>query len=385
MRFTPLEKTASRIRWLRLAGAALVVLAAAAPATAAMAAPGAVSVARQLEGVTCPRAGSCWAVGGQTLSGKTGPLIEHWTGRKWVVAHTPAAPGAALYAVSCLSRSSCWAVGGATPGSETHASIAEHWNGQKWSLRVVPQPAGSEGAILTGVSCPSAGRCWAVGGTDPFRLGGTALAEHWTGKRWSVVPTPAFAAADLAAVACRSDVNCWAVGGDVGGPPPRTGHWNGTRWRSVAAAPNTGGGLGAVACPGRQCVAAGAGGFPSAIAERWTGTRWTLLSIPPIQGLNFSNLRGLACFSATNCIGVGSYGTGSVIKTFVLRLRRSKWTQVRSPNPARAGLAQLGGLSCTGRTNCWAVGWKSKSTFGTPDATLAEHWNGSHWSTVATP
>jgi hypothetical protein len=37
------------------------------------------------------------------------------------------------------------------------------------------------------------------------------------------------------------------------------------------------------------------------------------------------------------------------------------------------------------RKACWAVGVSSKQEFTGPNASLAEHWNGTRWTIVATP
>lgn len=367
--------------------AAVITAAAAQPAEATVV-PSARGVAatpsaRVLYDVTCTRSTSCWAVGYQTKSGKTRTLIEHWNGSKWSLTASPSvakSPDTFLRRVSCSARLSCWAVGGATLGSTKQEPIAERWNGRKWSLSVLPEPAGLPADTLAGVSCLSASRCWAAGSAAQD-IGAAALrplAEHWTGKKWSVVPARASGSySELIGVFCRRDTYCWAVGsGAVGSLIER---WNGRRW-SVAASLPTGGGLASVVCSGTDCFATGNGGYPSAIAARWNGRKWSLTPTASLPEGTTSVLPGVSCVKSDSCFAVGSAN----VQTLIERWQGSKWVKIKSPNPARQFQSFLIAVSCLSQKACWAVGGSINST-GTAESTLAEHWNGKRWSIVATP
>ncbi len=367
------------MRFLAAPAALLAVISAAAPPAEPAAAPS----GRVLSGVTCPRATSCWAVGDQTASGVTRTLIEHWNGTKWSLKASPSVAGSAdtfLSGVSCSARLNCWAVGGATLGSTRQEPIAEHWNGRKWSLAVLPEPAGLAADGLAGVWCPGATRCWAAG-SAARRVGAALrpLAEHWTGKKWSVVATRASGGfSDLGGVFCRRDTNCWAVGGGaVGGLAE---HWNGRRW-SVAATPPTGGGLSGVWCPGTDCFATGNSGYPTAIAELWNGKKWSGTLTAPLPPGTLSALPAVSCATSINCFAVGVEN----VQTLIEHWRGSKWVQVKSPNPAGAASTALRAVFCLSPGACWAVGVSAKQEVTGPDSTLAEHWNGTRWSIVRTP
>jgi hypothetical protein len=366
------------MRFLAAPAALLAVMAAAVPPAGPAVTPG----KRAFNGVTCPRATSCWAVGDETASGVTRTLIEHWNGAKWSLTVSPSVPGSSdtfLSGVSCSARPDCWAVGSAAIGSAKQEPIAEHWNGRKWSLAVLPEPAGLATDVLFGVWCPAATRCWAVGSAAPKQgVPSRPMAEHWTGKKWSVVATRAAGGLNLTGVFCRRDTDCWAVGaGDLGGLAE---HWNGRRW-SAAATPSTGGGLAGVWCPGRDCFATGDSGFPSAIAERWNGRKWSLTPTAPLRPGTLSILTGVSCATPTNCVAVGN---GNV-QTLAEAWRGSKWVKVKSPNPAGAKAAELRAVFCLSLAACWAVGGSTKQQATSPDSTLAEHWNGTRWSIVPTP
>ena len=368
------------IRFLAVPAAMLAVISATArPAGSAAEAHG-----RVFNGVACPRVTSCWAVGQQTASGVTRSLIEHWNGRKWSEKASPSVAGSAetfLSEVSCSERLNCWAVGGASLGTRRQEPIAEHWNGRKWSLTVLPEPAGMAADGLAGVWCADPAGCWAVGSAARSAGGASPrpLAEHWNGRRWSVVATRASGSfGHLVGVFCRRDADCWAVGGVAAGGLAE--HWNGRRW-SLAATPSTGGFLASVWCPGAECLATGDSGYPSAIVERWNGRKWSLTPTAPLPPGTSSDLLGLTCATAFNCFGVGIENTQTLIEHW----RGSKWARVKTPNPARAALAELRAVSCPSPAACWAVGSTGTQGFTGRGSTLAEHWNGRRWSIVRTP
>jgi hypothetical protein len=129
-----------------------------------------------LNAVSCTRH-ACTAVGGVGYR----QLVERWNGRRWALQHTPAgAQNAALNGVSCPSAKRCVAVGALT--GRGFRSIAEAWNGHRWSIQPTPAPA--SGSLLWAVSCAAQADCVAVGQRpkSPF-------IEHWNGARWSIQPT----------------------------------------------------------------------------------------------------------------------------------------------------------------------------------------------------
>jgi hypothetical protein len=123
-----------------------------------------------LTAVSCTAAGSCTAVGTSTEGRLIKTLAEHWDGTSWTIRATrnPGGDhGAALDGVSCPSAANCTAVG--NTGGATADTLAEHWNGTSWTVQPTPNPAGSVQNFLDGVSCPTAAHCTATG---EFFLGG---------------------------------------------------------------------------------------------------------------------------------------------------------------------------------------------------------------------
>jgi hypothetical protein len=397
-----------------------------------------------LSGISCLTATNCYAVGSTFES----TLIEHWNGTRWSVMSSPNPPDpyvGDLRRVSCASASDCFAVGESFAFSETDFSVktlALHWNGSTWSRVGSPNPKDSFFAALSDVSCPTTANCTAVGSSDFGNL-----AEHWNGTRWSIVTAPngpsPFPDSDpllgfgagLSGVSCPTATSCYAVGAGFYGPLIE--HWNGVRWGIVSTLRPAGSvyaELDDVSCPSnRHCVAVGSystdpnGETSHSLIERWNGTNWALMTTPDLASpfsFGFVGLTGVscttaadcsavggspyvdhwngatwsaapfasnssqsqlvdvACTSTTSCFAVGTYFTGTEGRTLVERWNGSSWSLVSSPNPSGALDARLSSVSCTSATSCFAVGSSSTTTAG---KALVERWNGSTWSIVAAP
>lgn len=195
----------------------------------------------QLYGVSCVSATSCTAVGFYYVNagGSSAPLAEHWNGTRWAVQPVPLpqlGSDAQLEGVSCPTATSCTAVGQYTSLGGTFP-FAARWNGTRWAAQVLPHPAGTY-FLLLAVSCWQPGRCAAVGGGFDGSTGQpqTPVAERQIGTSWALQQDAAPAHTTLYGVACPTAHSCTAAGGDVQTwPPPSPGatvaeHWNGTSW-----------------------------------------------------------------------------------------------------------------------------------------------------------
>src|SRR5215472_17069289 len=278
-----------------------------------------------LQGVSCTSPTACTAVGGDSA----GTVAESWNGTRWSVQATPTqtvAFSSQLDGVSCLSADACTAVGWyyRLVGNGLKAfSLAEAWNGTAWSVQPTPNPAGSAGTFLVGVSCTSAAACTAVGRSDKGKNGDTlTLAEAWNGKRWSIQPTPGPAGAAssaLAHVSCTAATACTAVGQTSASSTDHTlaEAWDGTSW-SVQATPAIGGAaayLTDVSCTAATaCTAVGGRGSTDTLAEGWNGTRWSVQATPDPLTAGETFFQGVSCTSATVCTAAGYYdSTGRVL------------------------------------------------------------------------
>ncbi|MGO9873966.1 MAG: hypothetical protein ACLPVY_09220, partial [Acidimicrobiia bacterium] len=215
---------------------------------------------RGLDGVSCPRTISCFAVG----STDTGTLVEHWNGQHWSTMPSPTpsrSTGSGFDSVACPLPKSCVAVGSAGNGADDKTLI-ERWDGHAWSIMSGPNRRHTTTDLLEGVSCPSPIRCVAVGLSDTGTFGAT-LVEYWNGLTWSIIDSPdrkgSYSA--LYAVNCSSTINCVSVGVAPGGQTFVARGFLPLGWR-IEASPSpkpNGGHLDAIACPSlTNCFATGA-------------------------------------------------------------------------------------------------------------------------------
>src|SRR5579863_3728890 len=303
-----------------LAAGLAAVLVSASMAAAGVA-PGhraAATVNGSLFGVSCFSTSSCAAVGQRsaTSSGPGGTLAEKWNGTKWSVVTSPnpaGSDGARLAGVTCTAAKSCLAVGNYANASHDTLPMAEQWNGTAWSLVTVPAPSGSTDASLGAVACSSASNCFAVGASMD-----STLTERWNGTAWSIVSSPSPNPSKpnvLSGVACPSASLCWAVGYTF--PTDFTGSltekWNGTKW-SVVHTPNSSAGeLIGDACSGTaDCVSAGIGNSFFAIGQLWNGTTWAKAAPKKPSGATGSELNGVSCpAGGAACESTGDFSTSS--------------------------------------------------------------------------
>lgn len=176
-------------------------------------------------GVSCPSSTACTAVGSfdDSFSSQWRALAESWNGTSWAEQVVPSPTGttsAAFTSVSCTSSSACVAVGSDQNASSVQQALAERWNGAAWAGETLPIPSGATYTALSGVSCPSATACTAVGA---YAASGNeeSLVEAWNGSGWSLQPVPLPTGAtnpSLNSVACTSAIQCTAAGSFS--PPP---------------------------------------------------------------------------------------------------------------------------------------------------------------------
>ena len=348
-----------------------------------------------LNGVSCTSAGGCTAVGNdRSAAGAYLTLAEVWHGSAWSLQATPnpAAPRAFLSGVSCPSAGSCAAVGDQTSRFEVQTPLAEAWDGARWSLRKTPAPATNTQTYLSGVSCPAATGCITVGQSGIDGGSGT-LAEHWNGAAWSIQTTPnAGRQSILSGIACASATACTAVGSYTSPHGGRTlaEAWNGAAW-SVQRTPNElsveDSLLDSVSCAAAgSCVAVGEAGAENVapLAEIQHGTSWSLQQPPVPSGVSNSGLAGVSCASATACVAVGFYEQSfNVFEPLAEAWNGTSWTIQPVPAPPGATSTSLSGVSCASATACVAVGDYINGS--RDDLTLAEAWNGTSWSVQPTP
>jgi hypothetical protein len=300
----------------------------------------------------------------------------------------------ALNSVSCADGVNCVAVGTRVIGS-LDKTLVKIWNGTTWSVVSSPNPPGKTSATLNTVTCPSSTGCIAVGNYSTSSWSRT-LIEQWDGTSWKIVASPnppGQTLATLDGVTCVSSTSCLAVGNYSTKSWSRTliEQWNGTSWRIVAS-PNPHGqtfaALDGLACPNAtSCFAVGnysTKSWSRTLVEHWNGTSWAITASPNPPGQTFAIVGSISCPSSASCYAVGFYLTDATTKTLAERWNGTSWSIVASPNPAPGLLefAGLGSVACVGSSDCYAVGF---AVAGVGSRALIEHWNGSTWAIAAGP
>ena len=346
-----------------------------------------------LAAVSCPGTNSCMAAGSfhSSFYNQNHTLAESFS-LVWQQ-QTFASPGSSIAGsvddVSCPTTTFCAAIGSFETTSDFQ-TYAETWDGAQWNVTTVPNPSTTN---LSAVSCSSAHACTAVGSAGNAGSGFVTLAEHWDGTSWTVQATPNHAGAGqgtyFTGVSCPSAESCTAVGayrGSSGHQFPFAATWNGTKWVATAAPNPTGytiSELNRVSCSAATaCVAVGGEGpsKPTALAEVWDGKRWTIHD--PTFGTDFTDASfgGVSCQSPTWCTAVGSVYSSPAKRQFALaeKWNGSKWADEGALVPPNTKYNYLNDVSCVATNDCIAVGSSVKSaTVGT---TLTETWDGNKWT-----
>jgi hypothetical protein len=76
---------------------------------------------------------------------------------------------------------------------------------------------------------------------------------------------------------------------------------------------------------------------------------------------------------------VGEEETGKVVRTLAERWNGSRWTIMATPNPAGAAFSTLTAVSCPAAGECVAVGYYYDRLSG-PLLAFTERWNGTRWA-----
>jgi hypothetical protein len=277
-------------------------------------------VSSSLQGVSCPAATKCFAVGtsdyvdpGNELDGPF-LAIETWDGSSWT--KQLIFDIGSLNGISCPTKRACTAVG---TSPQVGGAIVEAFNGSTWTLQTPAVPEGGKNTKLAAVSCVSAASCIAVGSYTDSSRSKIALVENWNGTSWKVQPTPAptgATATRLTGISCAQVSACTAVGwytNGVGDAESLAESWNGTTW-TIEPVPTPNGSssskLNGVSCPSpTACTAVGAAG-PNVLVEIWNGSTWAIQQAAIPYGATSSSLNGVSCpiaSSSSACTVVGTF------------------------------------------------------------------------------
>ena len=326
----------------------------------------------ELHSVVCFSATSCIANGGEADGDGQTAIAATLSGSIWTAAPLPSPSGDLSFgSLGCSSVTSCEVV----DGSDAASLVAT-----TWSLDEPPVLSGPPQSRLTGLACPYAGHCIAVGTYASPSYSARPFVESLRAGSWArTIPAlPAGAvAATLSGLACPGPHDCVAVGGwtDAAG---RTrpyvdvmtrGTWTPTSLPIAADYPIAA--LRGVSCSSTTaCVAVGTassdgsscetcGSLP--IAATLSGSVWTItfvakLPVPGVLG-NSASLTSVSCWAKARCVAVGLwYPDGAFQSSGLIDTLDGTWRSVSAPSPKAAIEADLDGVSCVSSSECQLVG-----------------------------
>lgn len=260
----------------------------------------------------------------------------------WRVVPSPNLPGwDSLTSVSASSPRDAWAVGTveAKPGGPPSA-LAEHWDGRAW--RIIPVPAGSTGpsSILVAVSAHSAADAWAVGVSQTSDQAAQApLAEHWDGHSWAAVATPAVPnGARFSGVVDLGPGDAWAVG-----------------YLPAQVAP-----------------------YSHTLIEHFDGHAWHVVPSPD-PGTMTNSLFQVAASGPDDIWATGERTYSPVpVLTLAEHWDGRRWQVVPTSNDPAAQFNYVQSLAARSATDAWAAVTTAGNSYGN----FFAHWNGKTWQKV---
>ena len=143
-----------------------------------------------------------------------------------------------------------------------------------------------------------------------------------------------------------------------------------------------------------DCTAVGywqnAGGYET-LVESWGGTSWQIVPSPDPAGTSGAALSSVSCTGPSDCTAVGYWTNDTTtpyntVETLVETWDGTSWQIVPSPNPTGSTLSQLLSVSCLSPSQCIAVGSGQEVSGAQQLAqTLVETWDGTSWQIVPSP
>jgi hypothetical protein len=287
-----------------------------------------------LQFMACPSTTECVATGTYTDStGNTQGLLLSGSGGSWTATEAPLPTNASttnrqvtLGSVACPSATSCVVAGTYADSSGNTQGLLLTGSAGTWTATEAPLPAGAAAnpqVTLDFVACPSTTECVAAGnyldssGQQGFLLTGSP--GSWTATE---APMPAGASSNPQAfvfgVTCPSATSCVVAG-----------QYNDSQAFLVTGSPGS-----------------------------WTAT---VAPMPADAFVNPSpNYAALTCSSATACVFSGTYyDTAHYNPAFVVTGSGRSWTATKAPLPKDAPsnvTAALPGVACYTATECVIVG-----------------------------
>lgn len=289
-----------------------------------------------------------------------------------------------LNSVAAIAANDVWAVGDYTKPDGAVLALAEHWDGSQWSIVPAPNPH-IGGIVLEAVSADATNDVWAVGDSGKVRSSTNTLIERWDGTQWSIISSPnAGINNNLDGVAAIAPNNVWAVGDYNNGADVLIEHWDGTQWSVVPGVnpsniDNTLYSVSAVSASDIWAVgSANMNGKETTLTEHWDGTSWSAVSSPNNQDPLGNIFLSVSASSASNVWAVGS--SVSNHQTLIERWNGTKWSLVPGLSLPPNKYVDLNGVVALSSNNVWMAGDRNIE-----QQTLIGHWNGTKWNVVSSP
>ncbi len=255
------------------------------------------------------------------------------------------------------------------PPGGAHVIAATKNGGQTWKAQDV---TGGSTPQLSGVSCPSATECIAVGSNGASVPGsGVVVATTDGGKTWNPVAAPT-GALTVITVTCSSVSDCVALVSDGTLVWSATTTDLGQTWQQQGNMPPL-----FVADDDLMCTAAGlclvAGYAPTGTGQGEGavalssdgGHTWTLASVPNGVGV----LRSVACVNTTDCFAAGTTSTtvSDVVPAHGELLDSTDGGHTWTPATTQPPVDDVYGVECPSDRVCAMVGieWKGTPPVGT--------------------
>jgi hypothetical protein len=157
----------------------------------------------------------------------------HWDGQAWTwVQHEPLS---LVQIADASSLTDAWSVG--TARYRDGVPVVQRWNGQGWRETKFPSPPYR--VVPSEIASPSSEVAWMTGtylNADGSARGGVYL-ERWDGSKWKDARVARHALNYVSSVSSDADDDAWLIGYEL--MPPRgiylpvTEHWDGRRWTYV--------------------------------------------------------------------------------------------------------------------------------------------------------
>jgi hypothetical protein len=259
--------------------------------------------------------------------------------------------GATLTDVAVRSTDDAWAVGGG------QGPLIEHWDGRAWSI--VSSPAiNLVNETLFAVAADAVDDAWAAG-YGGLSGGIGPVIEHWDGRTWTVTPLPDIdtrytTVADLVAV---SPTDAWVVGQKWN--EALVLHWDGHTWDEVDSPKVRSTRLSAVEAVavddvwavGTSFADVDGNGPPQGILEHWDGSSWTLVTLPKLTP---GTALGTVTAAAPDDVWVAGSATkrDGAIRLLLLHYDGSQWSVVETHQDAPV----LRRIAADSEGQVWAIG-----------------------------